>query len=103
VRTFLSINENIQIYKVQIFSQGTAFLTETIDISMGGMQLADVVPDITPNSFSAKITHASGASVTIQCVKIPSPNGQPSSRVRFMLDGNVESVLRTWIFNAQNE
>jgi hypothetical protein len=85
-------------YQVEITgSGGGTFQTTTLDVSMGGIRLKDVVPVTLGRSFELKLTQPGGKSIKLFCslLKIPK-DSLVSQRVR-IVGTNQEGVLRAWL------
>jgi hypothetical protein len=70
---------------------------ETLDISMGGLLLNQVLPEGSKTQVKVRLMKG-GQSINTLCQNIPDRQGRPSRRFRF-IDVDKMELLRTWLIN----
>lgn len=86
-------------FKVTIDINGKAFMTHTLNLSMGGMLLEHPMPlDGTLKSFPVRLERHDGAKVDLFCSMIRVPNGLNSKRLR-IIGVKQEGLFRSWLLD----
>lgn len=93
----------LQSYKVQIPFLGATITNETVDVSLGGMALRDILPVQMPAAFTATLFHPNGATVKIPCQVILEKDGMHVRRCKFVLTNDTEPILRTWLLSSEED
>lgn len=94
--------ERYQKFKVEFGVPGGVFSTCTIDISIGGMLLEDLVPPDAPALFNARVSRRDGSSIQMFCKIITLPDGKPTARLK-AVNMNHEEILRSWLLDSSRD
>lgn len=78
------------------------FMTRTINISLGGVLLADPPPDKLPLRFQITLSRDDGETIRLQCMRVPVPGGGKTRRLKF-IHFDDDSALRRWLLDAKGK
>lgn len=87
-------------YTVSVNHQGRTFQSQTLNISLGGMQLKNAVPEGLGMQFTATLTRRDGHSMQMQCARLPGP-ARTVTRLKF-IDPD-DTNLRAWLLDSRVE